>query len=242
MTGLSLPTRPRRAAVFQRWIIPTALAALLAGCWFAASWRGRSLDAAMQEQLLRQVEAIARAIAPEQVKALSFTAADRGTPAFERLREQLTAYGRILGPRGIYSMFLREGSIVFGPDNHAEKDPLASLPGTIYKQPPQELRQVFKDQRAVTIGPVTDKFGTFVAALAPVIDPRTGETLMVVELDVMAADWQSLVARQRLAIILFALLLIALLLGGWGRDPVAGALAARTPTGGSVMRRPFWLP
>ncbi len=224
MTGLRLAAGPRRAGAFQWWIIAAALAALLAGGWFTAGWRARSLDAAMREQLLRQATAIAQTVSLERVKALSFTAADRGTSAFERLRGQMAAYGHTFRQRRIYGLGLRQGSIVFGPDHYAEKGPLASLPGTVYKQPPPELRRVFKDQQAITIGPVSDEFGTYVTALAPVIDPRTSGTLMVVGLDGMAAKWQSQVARQRLAVLVFTLLLAALLLGGWGAIQWRGRL------------------
>jgi hypothetical protein len=65
MTGLRLAAGPRRAGVFQRWIIPAAVVALLAGGWFAAGWRSHSLDAANREQLLDQATAIARAVNPE---------------------------------------------------------------------------------------------------------------------------------------------------------------------------------
>jgi hypothetical protein len=165
-------------------LLTVALAiALVFFGWQAGEERARRADREFRDGLVRQAESIALAISPECAWPLSFAAADRGTPAFERLREQMIAYGRTIRQRSIYTVAQRNGTLVFGPENLAENDPQASPPGTVYHQPPAGLAQVFQHRRSLAVGPFTDEYGTFISAFAPVLDPRTSQVLMVVGLD-----------------------------------------------------------
>ncbi|MCC8998051.1 MAG: CHASE domain-containing protein, partial [Candidatus Contendobacter sp.] len=202
----------------MKWItriLAAAALALLVGLGgLVAEWRGGSTDAEMRERLLRQATAIAQTIYPEQVKALTFTEADQGHPVFERIREQMIAYGRMIPQRGIYSMALRDGVIRFGPENYPDDDPMRSLPGTAYEAPSPSDFEIFRTGKPVTLGPQTDEYGTFVSASAPVLDPRNGEVLMVVGLDIQADDWQARVNAARRGPMFGVLILLAILLMG----------------------------
>jgi len=205
------PNHRKRMAL----IVAAAAFLMLAGLgWQAAEWRAKSTDAEMRERLLQKVVEIANIVNPELARKLTFTAADKNTPAFEQLREQMTAYGKAMPLHCSYSMVLREGKIFFGPETTSESDPIASPPGTEYKQPPAEAIQIFKDKRPVTVGPVTDEFGMLVSALAPVLDPHTGEILMVVGLDMLAGDWQARLNAARRGPLLGTLAMMLLLSGG----------------------------
>jgi len=125
-------------------IMAGMLALLLALGWWAGETAAKRLDADMREQLLRQAEGIARAVNPELAKKLTFTEADKGSPAFETLRKQFIAAGKTGSQRGIYSMALRDGKIIFGPESYPKNDPMASPPGTVYKKPNPENRQVLQ--------------------------------------------------------------------------------------------------
>ncbi|MBC7316068.1 MAG: CHASE domain-containing protein, partial [Chloroflexi bacterium] len=63
--------------------------------------------------------------------------------------------------RGIYTMALRDGQILFGPENYPEDDPLASPPGAVYQEP----------------GP--EDFALL----------QTGRVIMAVGVDILAEDW-----------------------------------------------------
>ena len=171
-------------------------ALVLAGLgWGAGRWCAQRTDVDMRQRLLRQVVSTARTFRPELVRELSFTQADAGTPAFEHIRRQMIAFGRHLPCRGIYSLAMREGTLVFGPENYDPDDPMASPPGTVYKQPSPADIAIFTTGEPVTIGPTEDEYGTFVSALAPIRDPDTGQVLMAVGIDVVADDWLAATAR-----------------------------------------------
>ena len=200
-------------------LLQGALLALIVGALFAVGWwagetGAKRLDAEMREQLLRQANDIAREVNPELAKKLTFTAADKGTPAFDTIREQFIAAGKIILQRGIYSMAVRSGKIVFGPESYPENDPMASPPGKIYERPTPQDWQVLQTGKPDTIGPNTDEYGTFVSAMVPVLDPGSGKPLMVVAIDVLATDWQARLSAAHRKPLQMNIALLVLLAGG----------------------------
>ncbi len=198
----------------RKRLIPAMVVTLLVGGWLLTEWRGHVRDREMRDRLLDQVTAIARTFNSDHARTLSFTSADRENPAFQRVCRQMTAYGKAIRQRSIYSMAIRHGSMIFGPENLDESDPLASPPGTVYKQPTATQWEVFWTARPRTDGPYTDEYGTFVSAFAPVLDPQTHEVLLVIGLDILVNEWNSEVARYRLVPILYTLVLTMILLAG----------------------------
>jgi signal transduction histidine kinase/DNA-binding response OmpR family regulator len=205
------PPRRRRG----RWAIPaTALAIAVAGLW--AAWRfGRAEDEKQRAYLLEQATAVAHAVNPGDVRALSFTAADAANPAFLRIRANLRAWARAVGLRSLYTMAERNGRILFGPESLDPGDPMASPPGTVYEQPSASDLVAFSTGRGGAVGPQTDEYGTFVSALAPVVDPATGRLLMFVGLDKEYSDFEHKVTEARIPPIALSLALLAILLSGY---------------------------
>jgi PAS domain S-box-containing protein len=195
-----------------------ALAATLGLLLVLDGWTGNQRaagrDAELRVRLLQQATELAHAINPELAGKLTFTAADQGTPAYEIIREQMITFGKTISQRGIYSMAMREGKLFFGPENYPENDPMASRPGTVYEQPSAENLRIFSARHPLTEGPSADEFGTFVSAMAPVLDPRSGQVIMVVGIDVLAGDWQAQVNVGRREPLLATLGVILLLLAG----------------------------
>jgi len=168
----------------------------------------------MRDCLVDHAVHVAKTLDPRIVKELSFTAADEGTPAYDFIRSQLIALGTYCSHRGIYTLALRDGRLVFGPENYAKDDPMASRPGTVYERPAANDLQVFATGKPAVFGPMTDEYGTFVCALAPVCDPNSGEVLMVVGIDSLANDWKAVVGAARWQSLFGSLIVAALLWTG----------------------------
>jgi signal transduction histidine kinase len=190
------------------------LCVLLALGWWAGESRAANLDAQMRGQLLQQASHVAQTMNPELVRQLSFTAADNGTPSFDYLREQMTVYGHYIDQKSIYSLAIRNDTLVFGPENLDVNDPVASPPGTVYEKPLPGVLELFKTGKPYVIGPYTDEYGTFVSAVAPVTDPQSGKVLMIVGIDVPADDWQSHMDTARWEPFFTVFLLMLVLLVG----------------------------
>lgn len=202
------------AGSLRRWLTLFSAVILVAGGWWMGHLFERTADARERDRLLQQAALVAGTINIERVQALSFTAEDRSNPGFQRLRGQLMAYAAALRLRSIYSMAIRHGRVVFGPESLDESDPIASPPGTAYEKPPAALINVFRTRQIQSVGPYTDEYGTFVSAFAPVLDPRTGSVVLVVGVDMEAKAWQAALTRSWLVPVLTTIALFVILLSG----------------------------
>ncbi len=204
----------------QNWFILLIAGLILVGGVGVSAWFGAYVERMMQMQLIAYAESIAAEIDPAAVQALDFTAADRTSPVYQRLRAYLTAYGHHTVPMpqahgryvGVYTMVQRNGRILFGPENIPEDHAYSSTPGTPYEQPPASLLKVFRLRRSVTVGPYVDEYGAFVSAFAPVLDPASGNVSLVVGVDMEASAWTEEMRWAHALPLLFALLLIGLVL------------------------------
>ncbi|MFA5334490.1 MAG: CHASE domain-containing protein [Candidatus Omnitrophota bacterium] len=216
------------------WILVVACSAgiVIAGA-LTAHWMMARTDRQMRTRLLLQATAIARQISVGQIQALSFSPSDKDNVVYQRLHDQMSAYtsaikssfgteGRYLG---IYSMVMRDGIILFGPENTNPGDLHSALPGTSYERPPYELLKVFDSGLPLTFGPYTDEFGTSVSAFVPVLDPRTGKVMLVIGMDFEATDWGADIAAVSRLPVLFVIVLLLIVAGAFflvtKRDQIA---------------------
>ncbi|WP_305731799.1 ATP-binding protein [Trichlorobacter ammonificans] len=195
-------------------LFPLLLVVVLLGGLAGSLWNRSVVDRFMREELLRHAAGVAGTIAPERIQSLAFSTADRTHPEFRQLAQQMSAYVRLLRCRSIYSMVQRNNVILFGPESLSPDDPLASAPGTVYRQPPAELLEVFATGEARTIGPFRDEYGSFVSAFAALPDRRTGRPVLVVGIDIVSDDWQRELLEAARGPLIYAQLLALLLLLG----------------------------
>jgi PAS domain S-box-containing protein len=193
-----------------------ALMLLLVLGWWAGNQRAASRDAEMRESLLLQAVEMAKSINPELAKKLTFTASDKGTPAFERIREQMIICAKNMSTLRVdfFSMGLRKGVIHFGPETFLPGDPAASPPGSVYENPPVAEIMGLQTGRPYTVGPFRNVYGVFVSAGAPVIDPYSGEVIMVTGICTSAGDWLARLSTARRYPLLATLVLMALISAG----------------------------
>jgi len=203
------PVRVRRELLY-----PLAILFLISMGWVATESRGDMEEMKQREWVLGQATKIAQVINPDLVKMLSFTSADKDSPAYQRIREQMIAHGKYIRHRSIWSVALRKGSIIFGPENLDPDDPIASPPGSVYEKPSHKTVEIFNTAESCVVGPYDDEFGTFISALAPVLDPRDGKVLMAVGMDIFAADFYSRITAARMFPIFCTMLIILLVLVG----------------------------
>ncbi len=203
---------------FKNWFLGLILGGIAVVGLIAGQWYSNHVEQIMRSQLITYAEAIAAEIDPLYVRSLSFTTADQVSPVYRRLRTHLTLYSRYVAPMpqarnryvGIYTMAMHNGRILFGPESIPESHPYASPPGTPYEQPPSTLESVFRFRRSAAVGPYTDEYGSFVSAFAPLLDPTSGTTMLVVGVDMEATAWLEAVRRARMLPLLVALCMAAL--------------------------------
>ena len=205
----------------KRILWPALALAAIAGLllplgWWAGEALAKRADSELRERLVGQALDVAGDLSPALVKRLSFTKADINNPSFEELQSEMTAIARSLSLRGIRSIAIREGHLVYGPQTYLESDSMADWPGTEYRGAPEEFRRIFENRRSVAFGPYSAPQGRMVSALAPVFDPRNGELLMALSVDISAADRRAVLDDARRFPMLSALALALLLVVGNG--------------------------
>lgn len=167
----------------------------------------------MRDQLLTDARLARSAIDWRRIPRLSGTASDLASPDYLRLKEQLTD---MRGARPFFRfMYLlgldSNGEVFFLVDSESPDSPDYSPPGQVFKEASEVCRQVFVTGREATEGPVTDRWGTWVSGLVPVVNPRTQELIAVFGMDVNAGDWAWAMAAKGIAPVAATLFLVALL-------------------------------
>ncbi len=178
-------------------LFPVSFLILVSLGWLAPTIAQQRFESEYRQWLVKEVIKTAGTIPIQRVKELSFSEKDYGRPSFEQLREHLKAHGKLVKQDSIYTVAIRQGLMVFGPENIDPESKDASKPGEVYEQPSEELRAVFSTKKATATEPYEDEYGRYVSAFAPVLDPRTGNVLMVVGIDRKEKDIFQGVARER---------------------------------------------
>lgn len=198
---------------WRRLILFSLIFLIVLGGFGIAHWRAERSSQQMRQILLSQVTAIASNISPVSLQNLSFTAEDVNNIYFQRLRGQMQAYGKTFGHLSIYTMVLRDGKIIFGPESLNSMDSLSSPPGTEYQRPPEGLLKLFSEPQSLTLGPYSDEYGQFFSGYAPIFKPRTDQVLAIVAMDIKTARWRGALRKKIWLPLGFSLLLIFLTLG-----------------------------
>ena len=186
-------------------VLAALVLALIAGvAWLTV----RRADREMRADLLQQVLLVAKAIDIEHVQALSGTEADLGSPHYLLLKEHLVAV-RASSPqsRFLYLMGKRAGqpaaaaaqvggAVFFFVDSEAVGSKDYSPPGQVFTESTAELLRVFADKVSLVEGPVTDSWGTWISALVPMTDLKTGAVVAVLGMDIDARTWRWDVAAK----------------------------------------------
>ncbi|SDB03138.1 PAS domain S-box-containing protein [Desulfonatronum thiosulfatophilum] len=195
--------------------VSVLLVVLLVGMLF--TWSSiQQADRLMREELLRKTRLVAQTMNPERIRVLSGTEADLATPEYDRLKQQMYLAKQVdVRWEWLYLIGRTdERDVFFFLDSEPDDDDLPSPPGQIYEEATPLMHQVFDARQAVVEGPDVDRWGVWVSALVPLLDPETDRLLGVVGIDVEAGDWSRETWRAGLIPSLFTLVLLAVLIVG----------------------------
>ncbi|NLX12159.1 MAG: PAS domain S-box protein [Phycisphaerales bacterium] len=182
-------------------------------------WMAARTDRLMRDEMLRQACLVAEAINLDLVQALTGTEADLESPEFLRLKDQFACV-RSANPgyRFIYLMGRKtDGTVIFLNDDEPLDVEDFTPPGTRYEEVPEGYLRVFDTRVSAIVGPVTDRWGTFITALVPLIDPHSRDLVAILGIDIIVRDWiWDLCTQAALPVGLFTLaLLLVLTIGSW---------------------------
>jgi PAS domain S-box-containing protein len=215
----------------QRSPFPWLLAAVLATGMAFAAWMVRRADQDIREDLILHAQSLVQAVDVTNVAALTGTRADLENPRYQRIEGHLRV-ARSLYPqcRFLYIMGRKaDGTVFIFVDSELPDSPNYSPPGEVYDKFTPALSAVFDTNIPITEGPVGDQYGTWVSGLAPIADPRTGQVLAVLGVDMDSRVWREELIRAALPAGYTTLVLAVILL-------VGSALHTRRAAGNAPKR------
>ncbi|MCX6064336.1 MAG: PAS domain S-box protein [Chloroflexi bacterium] len=187
------------------------LCVFLAAGVLASWWMVQNADQQKRAELLDQARLVTHVLNLESIKALSGTQADLASPDYQGIKQLLTSMRSAnLEYRFLYLMGRNnDGSIFTFVESESSDSPDYSPPGQIYSEASAETRRVWDNKTANVEGPATDRWGTWVSAMIPLLDPTTGKVIAVAGMDIAAGDWNlDVLARAALPVGLLLLLMI----------------------------------
>ena len=191
------PTPAMRQRRSRIWPITGVVLLLALGF---GGWMIRQADADMRRELLQQTRLVAQTLEIDPVAELSGTGADRKTPGYLYFKKKLSDlclnYPKC---RSAYLMGRKtDGKAFFYVDAQdlSEEETPTAQPGEIYDEASAELLDIFNTKASFVEGPLPDKWGAWVSALIPLIDPQTGAVVAVLGMDFDALDWKWDVAAK----------------------------------------------
>lgn len=208
-----------------------ALGLIIGFTWLAA-YRA---DLELRSDMLQQARLVAQALNIDHVKALTGTATDSASPDYQRLKAQLVSIGPanpdckwfyLMGRRSAQSKPTTpqsgppDDAIFFFVDSQASDALETNLPGQLYTEAPAGYRPVFDTKNSRVLGPVTNRWGVWVTALVPLIDPATGGLVAVLGMDIDATTWKwNVAARVVMPVGLMLALMIIVLASIYSAHP-----------------------
>jgi PAS domain S-box-containing protein len=205
-----------RASYGRGLIFGIILAAILGVGSPIANFNSRKADSSWREQLAQEAMLAASGITPDHLAGLEGTASDVAKPSYWRIKDHLRFMAKSGdGYRFAYLMILRDGRVVFLADSEPAGSRDESVAGDIYYDAFSEIYSAFRENRALTSGPKTDAWGTWVSGFAPVPLATLDGSRVVLGLDRDAAEWAGRLARLRQGVMAVVLMFALLAVGSF---------------------------
>lgn len=190
------------------------LVAILATVGIRHTWN--RVERQNSEEAIKTAKIAASALSGEMVRKLNAIPGDTGTIAYKSIKERLIKIKSVVyNARFAYLFAKKEGKIYFMADSEPEDSKDYSPPGQEYSEVDTNFVKFFDSRKDFITPPITDRWGTWVSVLVPIIDETTGRTIAVFGMDYEADRWRSSIAFDVLrasALIVFAFLLLIFLL------------------------------
>lgn len=208
----------------MKWIIRVELGAavvflaILTGGYVAISRVQHIAESDAREGLVRMSRLIVASINPDRLSLLTASRADMDDPAFEKLLSQCQ---RIIDSstdaRYLYIVRRHPGEWRFVVDveprqYHGGKNTPTAQPGDVYRDVPPEVNRVYVSRTAMVSQPYSDRWGRFVSAYSPILDPESGRVTAVLGVDLLASEFNKALLQKRLAPLLITALVVLLMM------------------------------
>jgi PAS domain S-box-containing protein len=194
------------------WWQVIALVVIIVGVLLAV-WTAQQQDQQLRRDLLTKARIATGNLDPAKIEALTGSASDLESPDYQHLKEQMVGI-RAADPsiRFAYLMGQKPEGIFFYVDSEPADSADYSPPGQTYDEAATPTLMAFSEEKEMSGGPASDRWGTWVTAFIPVTDPGTGQVVAIFAMDVDARFWNYAIAKESASIIAATLLILVLVL------------------------------
>lgn len=180
---------------------------LLLGILSAASFAS-----VYKRSLVDRARTATQSVDIEQFNRLSGDDSDLQKPEYIAIKQKMYNLHQLnRDSRFVYIFAMKDDKIIFSVDSESPTSQGYSPPGEVYDDTGSGVRGVFANGRDIIEGPVRDRWGIWLSALAPIYDPNTQKLVGVLGIDVPARDYMTLlliVAAFPITIALIASIII----------------------------------
>lgn len=150
----------------------------------------------------------------EHIKELKGNVEDLENPEYLITKQNLIRLANTANPiRFAYFLAEKDGKIVILMDSEEPNSEDYSPPGQVYEEVDDLTEEIFSSGELVLTEPTTDRWGTWISALIPVVDTTDGSVIAVFGIDYPATQWYANIWRQMIPDILIVLCVLMLFFG-----------------------------
>jgi len=198
------------------------------GIYLNYSWN-RYQEIASSEAILL-AESLESLLHTEHIAKLSGSAEDLEKPEYLLTKLSLSRLVENSQISFAYIMGEKDGRMIFLLDSEPLGSPGYSPPGQVYEEADDIVWKPFKTAKTVLTGPRKDRWGTWINALVPVIDPADGSVIAVFGIDYSASEWHTRLQQQMIPdiiVVISVLIFIGALLRVWYQHFVLKNLSSK---------------
>lgn len=208
-----LPEAAARDWRRRRLLAFAAVWAVVIAGWLIADRSAKHQDAAMRRQILARTALAAASVDLADVRQLTWSETDVDLPGYLALKRLMISLHRANADvRFALLAGLHHRKSYFLVDSEPPESPDYSPPGQPYTEAATEYLDGMAGAQPFVVGPVEDRWGTWVLGSVPLLRLPDGRRINL-ELDVAAHDWDRLIRRERLPVVLITLLISVLIIG-----------------------------
>mgnify|MGYP001031224519 FL=1 len=159
------------------------------------------------------IESAKAFINTDYINSLDVNSSDIEKPEYKELKDSLISFKE--ANKGIYFAYLYtliDGKVFLMADSEDSSSGEYSPPGQHYYEAADEAKAAFVEEKNFVVGPVTDRWGTWVSIYIPIRDQQSQKVIAVFGVDYAEKFWNSEICKQvRHAVILVACIILLLL-------------------------------
>ena len=209
----------RNTAVFLRkpkiFLLLSCLIVTVLGPFFIYNrWMTATNDVTAQAVETAQIAAVT--LNGDTLSQLGGVAEDLGTPAYVNIKQNLLDLVRIeQDARFAYIYTVRDDKVYLMVDSETPDSKDYSPPGQEYSEAGAQFKEAYKTGKLIVTGAVTDRWGTWISILIPVIEKGSYETIGVFGMDYPADRWYATALNHALQAALYILGIYIILIGAY---------------------------